>query len=200
MVTTQPDSQQSRQGRKWSRYLRYVAAACAPVVAWVIIGFFLFVAPKSDIPTNADVLFVLGPPDQRLDQAEQLMRDGYAPTLAVSVPRGENGNYDADICTAQRTYRIVCFHPEPFTTQGEARALRDLSIEHGWRSANVITAQFHVVRAEITLGRCYGGNIHMVANERILPAVALDNPTGSWAYHYAYQSAAFVKLALNPGC
>lgn len=200
MVTPQFNSPPLQQQRKRSRFLRPITIVVALLVTWVVAGFFLFVTPQSDRPVHADVLFVLGPPDQRLEYAEKLMREGYAPTLAVSVPRREDGEFDAEICKAERTYRIVCFYPQPFTTQGEARALRDLSSMYGWKKANVITPPFHLVRAKAILSRCYTGEMHMVADRRVLPPIALHHIKDSWAYHYVYQTAAFVKLALNPGC
>ncbi|MEV8147975.1 ElyC/SanA/YdcF family protein [Arthrobacter sp. NPDC080073] len=162
-------------------------------VVWAVAGIFLYVAPPADEPKHADVLFVLGPPDQRMVYAERLMQQGYAPTLAVSSPVDQHGRYTADICGAQRAYRVICFHPDPFTTQGEARALKDLSDQYGWKSANVLTAQFHVTRARVIVSRCYEGDLHMVADRRGLPLI-------SWAYQYLYQTAAFVKVAIHPGC
>lgn len=170
------------------------------VMVWAIAGIFLYVVPPADEPAHADVLFVLGPPDRRIGYAEDLMQQGYAPTLAVSSPVGKDGKYEAAICTANRPYRIICFNPDPFTTQGEARALRELSSRYGWKTANVLTAQFHVTRARVIVGRCYAGDLHMIADRRGLPLVSASNPTHSWAYEYVYQTAAFVKVAIHPDC
>ncbi len=169
-------------------------------MAWVFAGIFLFVAPAADEPEHADVLFVLGPPDQRIADAEQLMQDGYAPTLAVSSPIDKHGKYEAAICGAHRSYRIICFNPDPFTTQGEARALKNLSDLYGWKSADVLTAQFHVSRARVIIGRCYSGKLRMVADQRNIPLLSFTSPTYSWAYQYVYQTAAFVKVAVHPEC
>lgn len=179
--------------RKRRLFFRLFAVLAAMAVVWAVAGIFLYVAPPADEPKHADVLFVLGPPDQRMVYAERLMQQGYAPTLAVSSPVDQHGRYTADICGAQRAYRVICFHPDPFTTQGEARALKDLSDQYGWKSANVLTAQFHVTRARVIVSRCYEGDLHMVADRRGLPLI-------SWAYQYLYQTAAFVKVAIHPGC
>ncbi|WP_172465446.1 YdcF family protein [Arthrobacter sp. Hiyo1] len=170
------------------------------MIVWAVVGIFLYVAPPADQPKHADVLFVLGPPDQRIGYAEQLMQQGYSPTIAVSSPIGKDGKFEAGICTAQRPYRIICFNPDPFTTQGEARELKNLSDQYGWKSANVLTAQFHVTRARVIVSRCYGGDLHMIAQHRSLPLVSLSRPTSSWAYQYLYQTAAFVKVAIHPDC
>jgi len=186
--------------RKKRLFFRSLAVLAALAIFWAVAGIFLYVAPPSDQPKHADVLFVLGPPDQRMVYAEQLMQQGYAPTLAVSSPVDKDGRFESDICGAQRSYRIICFHSDPFTTQGEARALKNLSDQYGWKSANVLTAQFHVTRAQVIVARCYTGDLHMVADRMDLPFVSLTNPTYSWAYQYLYQTAAFIKVAIHPDC
>lgn len=195
-----PETETASPRRKRRLLLKLFAAIGALAMVWAIAGIFLYVSPPADEPEHADVLFVLGPPDQRMSYAEQLMQQGYAPTLAVSSPVGKDGRYEADICAAHRPYRIICFNPDPFTTQGEARALRDLSSQYGWKSANVLTAQFHLTRARVIIGRCYGGDLRMVAQRRSLPLVSLARPTQSWEYEFVYQTAAFVKVAIHPDC
>ncbi|MFH5878510.1 YdcF family protein [Arthrobacter sp. NA-172] len=180
--------------------LRACAVIGALATAWAIAGIFLYVVPPADDPAHADVLFVLGPPDQRISYAEQRMQQGYAPTLAFSSPTGKDGRFEADICNTGRPYRVICFRPDPFTTQGEARALRDLSSQHGWKSADVLTAQFHVTRSRVIVDRCYKGEPHMLAYRNGLPLVSLTDPTYSWAYQYLYQTAAFVKVPLHAEC
>lgn len=181
-------------------FFRSFAVLAALAIFWAVTGIFLYVAPPADEPKHADVLFVLGPPDQRMVYAEQLMQRGYAPTLAVSSPVDQYGRFEAGICGAQRAYRVICFHSEPFTTQGEARALKNLSDQYAWKSADVLTAQFHVTRARVIVSRCYTGDLRMVADRRGLPLISLRDPTYSWAYQYLYQTAAFVKVAIHPDC
>ncbi|UKA62098.1 YdcF family protein [Arthrobacter sp. FW306-04-A] len=195
-----PETEAAVPKRKKRPLLRALAAIGGLVIVWGIAGIFLYVLPSADEPEHADVLFVLGPPDQRVSYAQQLMQQGYAPTLAVSSPVGRDGKFEADICSAHRPYRIICFNPDPFTTQGEARALKDLSAQHGWKSANVLTAQFHVTRARVVVARCFEGDLRMVADRRGLPLISLANPTYSWIYQYLYQTAALVKVAIHPGC
>lgn len=195
-----PGTETASPTRKKRLILRSFAAIGALAIGWAVAGVFLYVAPPDDEPEHADVLFVLGPPDQRIGYAEQLMQQGYAPTLAVSSPVGKDGRFEAGICSAHRPYRIICFNPDPVTTQGEARALKNLSAQYGWKSANVLTAQFHVTRARVIVSRCYGGDLHLVADRMGLPLISLTNPTYSWAYQYLYQTAAFVKVAIHPDC
>jgi uncharacterized SAM-binding protein YcdF (DUF218 family) len=179
--------------------LRTVAWCATALLLWAVTGLALYVVPATDAPRHADVLFVLAPQGDRTRYAEQLMDQGYAGTLAISAPRDTAGS--SALCNEKRAYRIVCFDPDPVTTQGEARALQSLSEEHGWKSADVLTAQFHVTRARVLLQRCYTGDLGMIAYRQELPLLVLPYVgQSSWAYHYMYETAAFVKVALNPNC
>lgn len=193
-------TQAGRPTRKRGPLRTFVTVIAALAVVWVVAGIFLYVTPPSDQPKRSDVLFVLGPPDNRVSYAEKLMKQGYAHTLAVSSPVDKDGMFEAEICNAHRPYRVICFNPDPFTTQGEARALKDLSAQHGWKSADVLTAQFHVTRARVIVSRCFSGKLQMVADRMDLPVFSLTRPSYSWAYQYLYQTAAFVKAAVHPEC
>lgn len=177
--------------------MKVTVPTAALMLVWAVVGHSLYVDPQVDTPRRTDVLFVLAPLDDRLDYAVHLMEQGYASTLAVSVPPDEAVTRNADICNDSRPYRIICFSPEPVTTQGEARALRDLSKAHGWKSADVLTVQFHASRARVLMERCYAGDLHVIPEWRQLPPVAV---TDSWAYRFIYETAAFVKVALNRNC
>jgi hypothetical protein len=179
--------------------LRTVAWCATALLLGAATGLFLYVAPATDAPRYADVLLVLAPQGDRTRYAEQLMDQGYAGTLAISAPEDKDGS--SALCKEKRAYRIVCFKPDPVTTQGEARALQSLSEEYGWKSANVLTAQFHVTRATVLVQRCYKGDLSMIEYRQELPLLVLPYlGRSSWAYHYAYETAAFVKVALNPDC
>lgn len=182
------------------RLLKTVIWCATALLFWAAAGLFLYVAPATNAPRHADVLFVLAPPDDRMKYAEQLMAQGYADTLAISVPMDDDGNLSSSLCNEKRPYRVLCFEPDPVTTQGEARALQSLSREYGWKSANVLTVQFHVARARVLLERCYQGDLNMVAYWQKLPLLSFTNPGRSWAFHYAYETAAFVKVTLNQDC
>lgn len=169
-------------------------------VVWLCLGVFLFVVPARDKPEQADVVLVLAPAYDRLAVAEQLMDEGYAKTLAVSSPPNDERKSAPAICHEARSYTVVCFDPVPVTTQGEAQALQRLAAVHGWRSANVVTSQYHVTRARVLLERCYEGEVFIVPHWQNMAILGFPSIKGSWAYHYAYETAAFAKVLLNPGC
>lgn len=181
------------------RIVRTAALLTVTVLVWCTLGIFLYVLPVTEGPARADVLLVLAPAHERIPEAEHLMGQGYAKTLVISAPVVDSISRPP-LCAEKRAYQIICFSPDPVTTQGEARALRSLSEEYGWDSANVLTAQFHVTRARVIMERCYKGNLSMTAFRQSMPVLSLPEVNGSWAYHFAYESAAFVKVALNPGC
>lgn len=179
--------------RRGSRVRRIAAFSAAVFLAWGLAGIWLIAAPKTDAPQPADVLFVLGPPDDRMAYAELMMAMGDIDVLAVSSPVDDGGHFTAPICQAARDYPILCFHPDPFTTQGEARSLQSLSRDHGWKTVNVLAPRHHVTRARVLLERCYQGELRMI---EYAPSLSLQK----WAYLGVYHSAAFVKVALTPGC
>ncbi len=81
----------------------------------------------------------------------------------------------------------------PFTTRGEARLLQQEMAAHGWRTATVITTTPHVLRARVLMDRCVPSGVNVVG--RAIRLRPLD-----WAHQYLYQTGAFVKVLLNPGC
>lgn len=172
---------------------RITACITALVLVWIAACIPLFVFPRTAEPAPADVLFVLGPPSARVEYAEQLMVEGIAPTIAISMPVDENGDIQGAYCEAERSYKIICFHPDPFTTEGEALALTELAEEHGWKTANVVAPTFHVFRAKWIIERCFPGTVAMVGYDENLNVL-------EWAYQFAYQSAATVKAAVDTRC
>ncbi|PPF80027.1 YdcF family protein [Subtercola sp. Z020] len=155
----------------------------------------VYVWPPTDAPAASDVVYVIGPPTPtRLKIAERMVAQGLTSNVVVSVPA--NGQFAAStlaICTEPQTFSVECVTPDPFTTQGEARMLRSLAAAHGWTSATVVTFTPHVERARILMSRCFSGQLRMVADTyHLTPA--------SWAYQMTYQTFAFAKVLLEPGC
>lgn len=188
-----------QEKKRRQRLKRIVVGFVATVLTWTCAGLPLFVFPATDPLNRTDVLLVLAPTTDRIEYAEQLMDQGYAATLAVSVPQIK-GSSEPEACHQKRAYKVVCFRPEPVTTQGEARALKRLSAKYAWESANVLTAQRHVTRARVLLERCNDVEVIMTATWRDYPVISLSNPRNTWAYIYAYETAAFIKAALSSDC
>ena len=167
----------------WGRSgLPWVAA----LVAVLVCPLSLLVFPPQRPVERADVVFVIGPPDGwRIDWAKQVVDDGLARAMMISVPdvKGwelcEAGSYGG--------VPVFCERPDPFTTQGEARWLRDMMAQHGWGSATVITVTPHVSRTRLYFERCIPAGVNVVGR-----STGLDS-AGDWLRQYRYQLGAMLK-------
>ncbi|MDJ0336187.1 YdcF family protein [Salinibacterium sp. G-O1] len=154
------------------------------------VGLPLYVVPSVNTPEKTDVIYIIGPPDpSRIEFALTLIERGISDSLMVSTPDPD----DYAVCREPQTFTVYCKRPSPFTTQGEARDLRDLSAEQGWTSATVITMVPHVTRARIVIERCFTGTLLMVPDTTPMSI-------NKWVEQYVYQTAAFVKVAVNQDC
>lgn len=174
-------------GLRRRRLLRSAAALLA--IVFVLATARQFVFPQRDTPTRVDAIVMFAGSAGRLEWAVYLARLGYAPVLAVSQPTPD------DICPPDTipNVKVMCFHPRPLTTQGEARWTATAAAAHGWRSILVITSTPQDNRARLRLGRCYDGDV------RVSP---VGPPTrAAWAYMIPYEMAATVKaLVFQRGC
>lgn len=188
------------------------AAVLGAALVWLLVCWAVLQHPRVDAPAPSDALFVLGPHDPvRMAEAARLMEAGTAPVLVVATPQPRSG-YSSEalrfmrekaFCpgggdaggrgAGERGYEVVCFEPDPSTTQGEAMALRELAGDRGWNHVSVLTYRQHVPRARLLLGRCYSGR---------LDALSFDYSFGprQVLYQFLYQSGGFVKAWLTPGC
>jgi len=141
----------------------------AIVALWLVACLVLFVhSPwQSRAPDRADAVVVLsGGLNSRLDPALALMRRRVAPVLAVSGAfHGRTWKKARTLCGGgygKLRFRVLCFEPKPFSTQGESRAIARLARERGWSRVVVVTSTFHVTRARMLVRRCYHGRLWMV--------------------------------------
>lgn len=185
----------ARPGTRTDRRARRIGiTALAAGLGYVVLGVICFVLPHSDpLPAHADVAMVLGPPlPQRQAVALDLLRRGVVDAVQISTGQPHSSGDPAEaVCGS--TPRVHCAVPHPYTTQGEARMLRDAAADHGWGSAIVITQNAHLLRSRTIVGRCFTGRIAMRASG--------EGPTHGWPYEFAYQTAATVKAWLvTPTC
>jgi uncharacterized SAM-binding protein YcdF (DUF218 family) len=167
------------------------------VVTVVVVGagLPLYVWPTSDVPRPADAIVILGGNGYgRYPFGFQLASDGFAPEVVVSNPIGADDPWLAEQCREHHPeYKILCFIPDPPTTAGEAKQLKRLAAEQGWKTIIVVTFQPHVARARFIVQQCFDGEVIMVPS----PA---DVSILQWAYQYVYQTAGFIKAILKPAC
>ena len=162
----------------------------AALALFVVAGLPIYVFPQVDEPAKVDVIYVLGlATETRMALADGMLEAGLSETLMISTPDPE----EDPLCEPRSDVRVYCLTPEPFTTQGEAQDLATMAADHDWNSALVITFTPHIDRARMLIKRCYTGELRVVEDDA---AISI----GYWGYQYLYQTGAFIKAALTPGC
>ena len=163
-----------------------VRLALLLVLAWLAACAFLFVWPDEDDPGRADAVVVLaGGRKERLAEGLELMRRRVADTLVISDGEARGWPEANRLCDGGAAdFRVVCFRPDPYSTQGEAQAVARLARQRGWRSIAVVTSRFHVFRSRLLFERCLPGEVAVVGagyKLRYLPT-ALFWETAKLAY------------------
>lgn len=173
--------------RRWRKGLAIIFVL---FVSFCFISAQLFVFPATGAPARVDAIVVLGGSGDRVDLGMQLAREGRASYLVLSlglpwVPPG--------ICQEHvGNAKVICFHPDPDTTQGEARGASQLAKEYHWTSMVLVTTQDQVWRARLRFERCYSGKIYSIAS---------SIPWYLWPYAIAYQWVGTIKAeTLQRGC
>lgn len=185
--------------RRWSRFaLKFATTALISAViliAALIAGFPVYVKPQIDELRHADAVLVIGGFDYaRYPYGMSLASAGWAPNLVISNPIGPKDPWLHDFCGKQHPeFTLYCFNPDPSTTRGEAREFSRLAAEHGWKSAIVVTYRPQISRARFILHKCFPGELIMVES-----SASISRPR--WILEYLYQSAGYIRAALEPGC
>jgi hypothetical protein len=172
-----------------------VVSVCLLLTAAVVGGLPVYVRPQIDQLRHADAILILGGfGDDRYRFGLDLGLEGWAPNLVVSNSHGASEVWEKDFCAASPPrLRVHCFVPDPPTTKGEGRELRRLAALYGWRTVIVVTFRPHISRARFILGRCFNGDLVMVASPTHLSVLG-------WASQYVYQTTGYLRAAVQPGC
>jgi uncharacterized SAM-binding protein YcdF (DUF218 family) len=142
------------------RLIRWVVGVL--VVAWGIAAIALFVVRHGDDPIRADAVFVLSGSPTRLPVGIDLVRKGYAPLLVVSRTGPDAKPLERKACAGELDVPTLCFRASPYSTVGEAEELGRLAAQRHWTTVDVVTSEYHVVRARILMKRCYHGRLRVV--------------------------------------
>ncbi|WP_084727360.1 YdcF family protein [Rhodococcoides yunnanense] len=166
-----------------------VAAVVVAIIA--ALGHPVYVDPVVDQPKHADAIVVLGgSADDRNSLGLELAEEGYASTLVYSDPYGSASTL-TDICThGSPDFTVECFDPDPGTTRGEGREIRDLARREGWSSIIVVTSTPHISRARYIIDKCWSGDMAFVAS-------TTDRNVFEWAWEYVYQSAGYARAVFE---
>ena len=149
----------------------------------------LFVRPAlPPVPARTDAIVLLGGPGNRSDIALGLALGGAAPVLVQSV----SDPYARYCVNGIPELTVVCFHPDPNTTQGEAEFVGKLAAQRHWHSILLVVTPDQAWRARLRFARCFSGQIYVITAH--LPAVW-------WVRQIPYQWGATVKaLTFDRGC
>lgn len=182
--------------RPWWR--RRILLACITITVliagFVTAGWRVYMNPQTDPLRAADAIVVLGgTPYERFDVGLDLAKRGYAPYLLIAQSTGADDRNMDKYCKGHFTFTVSCFIPDPWTTEGEAQEIRAKAQEFGWHHIIVVTFTPHVSRARYIVGKCFDGEITMVAS---------PTPSGVafWSWMFVRQSGSYVKAFLTPGC
>lgn len=171
--------------RKLGRLLLGTVATILILVIAVPAG--LVLVPRSDDPVHSDVIMTVGPPfDARLALADRMMRAGMADQLVVATYDDQHERDTVAMCNEPQPYRVHCFTPEPYTTQGEAQAMARMAEENGWRSVQVITFAPHVNRVRALMNRCYSGKLRVVQSRDYYGPYETLHHMGGWLKMLTY--------------
>src|SRR3954454_23634539 len=132
-----------RRGYRRAVLRRLLWTLCALVAVWVVLSLVLFLwSPwNTGAPAGADAVIVLSGGRERLPPAMELVRRGVAPVLAISsVSRTKRWPLGHRLCRDGRYAgaEVLCFDAQPYSTQGEARAVERLAREHQWSRIVVV--------------------------------------------------------------
>jgi len=68
-----------------------------------------------------------------------------------------------------------------------------LAGQYGWRTVIVVTFRPQISRARFILEHCFDGDLVMVSSPAHIRVPR-------WAFEYVYQTAGYLRAALQPGC
>jgi hypothetical protein len=147
----------------------------------------LFVWPDVNAPEHADAIVVLGGAGNRIPEGFTLAKEGYAPLLIFSLSRIQQCFPSFGRIT------IKCFHANPLSTRGEARAIGHLALQYHLHSIILVVTTPQATRARLRVGRCYSG--------KVLVTAVSPGGVGDWIWAVVYEwGALFKALVLQPSC
>jgi hypothetical protein len=170
-------------GRRRRRRRATLVTVAVLIVVWVAVTARLFVWPSvPPPPPHADAIVELGGPGDRDSVALALARDHRAQYVVQSTVASDA---TAEGCLPPVTdVTVLCFHPEPNTTRGEAQYIQQLATRYGWKSVILVTTPDQAWRARVRVTRCFHGDV--TVGTAALPVVA-------WLWQIPYQWAATIK-------
>lgn len=190
-VTTDDDApaERRKKGTGAGRWRRALLVLGVVVVLLLVASARLFIWPPTDSPARVDAIVALGgdPSQREAHEAVTLAAAGYASDVVISL-----GDGHAPCPLPPPRVEVVCFRPEPVSTQGEAEYAARLAASHHWRSLMVVPQRSQSTRARLRFERCTAA--------RLLVVPVADRPSHLF-YDVVYEWGALAKaLVFNRSC
>jgi hypothetical protein len=158
----------------------------------------LFVFPASGMPAHVDAIVMLngrGAPE-RFQTALDLARARRAGVLLLSTGHSFGGNGPSGngfSCGPPiPQVKVLCFNPNPDTTQGEVEFAARMAKRYHWHSIALVAITPQDSRARLRMERCFSGDVYVMT---------ASIPWKLWPYELAYEWGATVKaLVFNRSC
>jgi len=209
---TGPAPAPRNRGRR--RRALIAASLAVLVVAFCATTARLFMFPVRGMPARVDAIVMLGGPGDRFHEALKLASEHRAPYLALSLghPLGpypphfpgqgpgspgqqpdlpgnrlHAGQADFPCGPVITGVKVICFGPDPPTTQGEAEAVKRLAAKYHWHSVVLVTITPQDSRARLRVERCFSGKVYVMTGS--LPAYG-------WPAEILYEWAATIKAVV----
>jgi uncharacterized SAM-binding protein YcdF (DUF218 family) len=141
-----------------------------------VLGVLLFVAfaarvalfPTVDTPGQAQAIFVLGGPGNRVAKGLELAREGLAPVVVVSQPGADSLGFDyLPVCqNPPEDVEVRCIDPGDQRTADEAEMITNQTFTNGWATIIVVAGAEQVTRARIIVRRCFPNTMWVVGADR----------------------------------
>jgi len=146
----------------------------------------LFVWPERGMPARVSAIVMFNGPGDRLDTALDLAWQHRAPFVVIA--RGSDYWGHGSVCAPRIPgVTVICFNPDPATTQGEAEFVGRLARKYHWQSVALVTITPQDTRARLRVGRCFAGPVYVMT---------APMPRSAWPYQIAYEWGALVKALI----
>ena len=177
--------QHTQPGERTFSWRPLIAATVALAVVLSVIVVFADMVwnPPSRTTNHADAVVVLAYGQDRLRTGRELVEEGVADNLVISVSEGvqrriddgrlavltpeevaeglgEEGPWIEECGEQYAGYRTECIRPQPNTTEGEAIAVAGLVREYDWDTLVIVTERSHMRRGLTTFEACTPAEIY----------------------------------------
>ncbi len=182
--------------RRSFRNKALILAAIVAMGALLCIYFFGRFLVVDGTPAPSDAIIVLSGDEGRLQKGVDLMRSGYSEKLIVTKTNGR-GRGEISLQSVLATgVPAASIHPDYDAVSTYTNAVNSKRImqEHGYKSAIVVSSDYHMRRVKYTFGEVYKGSdirLHYVA----APSKHFD-PKRWWSkkIYIKYGVSEYIKL------